>query len=527
MSVENVSLGLVPQGQKASDYDNSDPELVDKPFGKMIIKLKWLWKNKKDEDQTVIRNKARLVAKGYAQEEGIDFEESFAPVARLEAVRIFVAHAAHKSFLIYHMDVKTAFLNGPLKEEVYVAQPEGFVDPDHPEKVYLLRKALYGLKQAPRAWYDELSNFLMSKGFTKAVAEYVALSVKLCSSNVDAGHNFKIMALKLQQIYRCTATLIRLLYEVKVISRSYKEEHGEHLKTILNLLRSEKLYAKFSKCDFWLDSVQFLGHVIDSSGVHVDPAKIEAIKKWAAPTTPTERERCLRTASRANLRKITKLYDPLDLELGAVVFALRLWRTLFVTDSKRLRIMPPRMRTRSAGRPAAESLGEGTGIQVGRGGRGRRPREGNDERVDDLNGQEKDQGMGANGGVEGVNGNVGNQGNVGNPNGNMVNENVQENVGNVKVNGNQIEKMESVHDMSGCSVDQKVRYTAGSFVDKALTWWNSHIRMLSREVAVSMSWNDFKFMMIQEFCPSHEMQKLESELWNHAMVGACDNPSIS
>ncbi|GKD85559.1 retrovirus-related pol polyprotein from transposon TNT 1-94, partial [Tanacetum coccineum] len=142
-------------------------ELVDKPFGKMVIKLKWLWKNKKDEDQTVIRNKARLVAKGYAQEEGVDFEESFAPVARLEAVRIFVAHAAHKSFPIYQMDVKTAFLNGPLKEEVYVAQPEGFVDPDHPEKVYLLRKALYGLKQAPRAWYDELSNFLMSKGFTK------------------------------------------------------------------------------------------------------------------------------------------------------------------------------------------------------------------------------------------------------------------------------------------------------------------------------------------------------------------------
>ncbi|GJY69314.1 retrovirus-related pol polyprotein from transposon TNT 1-94 [Tanacetum coccineum] len=237
MSVENVSSGLVPQGQKASDYDNSDPvpprqnvvpsaektdssqqgleflfsplleeyynpthgqaeennndqapnasfqeaefvnplctwteiilleqvswgsslpvqtrrllakdlnvyvrtldelhqfdrlkvwELVDKPFGKMIIKLKWLWKNKKDEDQTVIRNKARLVAKGYAQEEGIDFEESFAPVARLEAVRIFVAHAAHK-----------------------------FVDPDHQKKVYLLRKALYGLKQAPRAWTSD------------------------------------------------------------------------------------------------------------------------------------------------------------------------------------------------------------------------------------------------------------------------------------------------------------------------------------------------------------------------------------
>ncbi|GJX34353.1 retrovirus-related pol polyprotein from transposon TNT 1-94 [Tanacetum coccineum] len=100
-------------------------------------------------------------------EEGIDFEESFAPVARLEAVRIFVAYAAHKSFPIYQMDVKMAFLNGPLKEEVYVAQPDGFVDPDHPEKVYRLRKALYGLKQAPRAWYDELSKFLISKGFTK------------------------------------------------------------------------------------------------------------------------------------------------------------------------------------------------------------------------------------------------------------------------------------------------------------------------------------------------------------------------
>nr|GEW42560.1 hypothetical protein [Tanacetum cinerariifolium] len=111
-----------------------DPEMFDNPFGKSIIMLKWLWKNKKDEDQTVICNKARLVAKGYAQEEGIDFEESFAPVARLEAVWIFIAYAAHKSFLIYQTDMKIAFLNGPLKEEAYVAQPDGFVNPDHPEK---------------------------------------------------------------------------------------------------------------------------------------------------------------------------------------------------------------------------------------------------------------------------------------------------------------------------------------------------------------------------------------------------------
>nr|GEU96388.1 retrovirus-related Pol polyprotein from transposon TNT 1-94 [Tanacetum cinerariifolium] len=100
----------------------------------------------------VVESSSHKIAKGYAQEEGIDFKESFAVVARLEAVQIFVAYAAHKSFPIYQMDIKTAFLNGSLKEEVYVAQPDGFVDPDHPENVYRLRKALYGLNQAPRAW---------------------------------------------------------------------------------------------------------------------------------------------------------------------------------------------------------------------------------------------------------------------------------------------------------------------------------------------------------------------------------------
>ncbi|GKA15712.1 retrovirus-related pol polyprotein from transposon TNT 1-94 [Tanacetum coccineum] len=133
----------------------------------------------KDEDQTSIRNKARLVAKGYAKEEGIDFEESMLlQLLRLEAARNLAAYAAHKSFLIYQMDVKTTFLNGPLKEEVYVAQPDGFVDPDHPEKVYRLRKALYGLKQAPRAWYDELSKFLISKGFTKGIIDPTLFTIK-------------------------------------------------------------------------------------------------------------------------------------------------------------------------------------------------------------------------------------------------------------------------------------------------------------------------------------------------------------
>nr|GFA40190.1 hypothetical protein [Tanacetum cinerariifolium] len=133
-----------------------------KPDGENLDKMK-------EKENTVIRNKSRLVAKGYAQKEGVDFEESFAPVARLEAVRLFIAYAAHKSFTIYQMDVKTAFQYGPLKEEVDVNQPDGFVDPYHPKKVYRLKKALYELKQAPRAWYDELSKFLLSKGFTKGI----------------------------------------------------------------------------------------------------------------------------------------------------------------------------------------------------------------------------------------------------------------------------------------------------------------------------------------------------------------------
>ncbi|GJZ78621.1 retrovirus-related pol polyprotein from transposon TNT 1-94 [Tanacetum coccineum] len=116
-----------------------------------IYQFDRLDKNKLDKENTVIHNKARLVAKGYAQKEGIDFEESFAPVARLEVVRLFIAYAAHKSFPVYHMDVKTTFIYGPLKEEVYVNQPDGLVEPYHPNQVYRLKKALYGLKQAPRA----------------------------------------------------------------------------------------------------------------------------------------------------------------------------------------------------------------------------------------------------------------------------------------------------------------------------------------------------------------------------------------
>ncbi|GJY28515.1 retrovirus-related pol polyprotein from transposon TNT 1-94 [Tanacetum coccineum] len=146
-------------------------ELVPRPIYVMVIALKWIYKVKLDEYGDVLKNKARLVAKGYRQEEGIDFEESFAPVARIEAIRIFIANAATKNMIIYQMDVKTAFLNGDLQEEVFVSQPEGFEDQENPTHVYHLKKALYGLKQAPRAWYDTLSKFLLANNFFKGAVD--------------------------------------------------------------------------------------------------------------------------------------------------------------------------------------------------------------------------------------------------------------------------------------------------------------------------------------------------------------------
>ncbi|GJS53408.1 putative ribonuclease H-like domain-containing protein [Tanacetum coccineum] len=141
--------------------------LVDLPNGKRAIGTKWVFRNKKDERGIVIRNKARLVAQGYTQEEGIDYDEVFAPVARIEAIRLFLAYASFKDFVVYQMDVKSAFLYGKIEEEVYVCQPPGFEDPDFPDRVYKVEKALYGLHQAPRAWYETLSTYLLDNGFQR------------------------------------------------------------------------------------------------------------------------------------------------------------------------------------------------------------------------------------------------------------------------------------------------------------------------------------------------------------------------
>ncbi|KAI3681514.1 hypothetical protein L6452_36313 [Arctium lappa] len=146
-------------------------DLVDLPKGQRAIRTKWVFRNKRDERGIVIRNKARLMAQVYTQEEGIDYEKVFAPVARIEAIRLFLAYASYMKFKVYQMDVKSAFLYGSIEEEVYVCQPPGFENPSYPDRVYKLKKALYGLHQAPRAWYDTLSSYLLENGFERGVID--------------------------------------------------------------------------------------------------------------------------------------------------------------------------------------------------------------------------------------------------------------------------------------------------------------------------------------------------------------------
>ena len=145
--------------------------MVPKLKGEHIIDTKWIFCNKTDKKGNVIRNKARLVAQGYSQMEGVDYDKTFASIACMESIRILLVLACHLKFKLYQMDVKTAFLNGILKEDVYIAQPKGFIDPHFLDHVLYLKKALYGLKQTPRAWYDQLTQYLVSHGFTRGEAD--------------------------------------------------------------------------------------------------------------------------------------------------------------------------------------------------------------------------------------------------------------------------------------------------------------------------------------------------------------------
>lgn len=187
--------------------ENKTWTLTELPPGQKVIGLKWIYKLKRDADGKIIKHKARLVAKGYVQEHGVDFDEVYAPVTQLETVRLLLALSAKNSWEVHHLDVKTAFLNGDIKEDVYVAQPEGFVRQGHEQMVYKLLKALYGLRQVPRAWYAKLNSCLETLGFTRCPFEHVVYTRK-------EGHESMIVAVYVDDLL-VTGTSVTMIEAFK------------------------------------------------------------------------------------------------------------------------------------------------------------------------------------------------------------------------------------------------------------------------------------------------------------------------
>ncbi|GJX56048.1 retrovirus-related pol polyprotein from transposon TNT 1-94 [Tanacetum coccineum] len=177
-ALKDESWVIAMQEELNQFVSNDVWELVPNPMDMTIIGTKWVFRNKLDENGVVSRNKARLVAQGYNQQEGIDYDETYAPVARLESIRILLAYACALDFKLFQMDVKSAFLNGFINEEVYVAQPLGFIDFAKPNHVYRLKKALYGLKQPPKAWYDRLKDFLVKHDYTIGMVDNTLFTKK-------------------------------------------------------------------------------------------------------------------------------------------------------------------------------------------------------------------------------------------------------------------------------------------------------------------------------------------------------------
>ncbi|GJV83768.1 retrovirus-related pol polyprotein from transposon TNT 1-94 [Tanacetum coccineum] len=252
--------------------------LVPRPKGKTIIKTKWIFKNKKDKSSLVIQNKARLVVVGYYQQEGIDYEETFAPVARIETIRLFLAYAAHKDFTVFQMDVKTALLNGILKEEVYVSQPPGFVSKQYPDHVYALDKSLYGLKQAPQAWIfinqskyilDILKRFGMENCDTvpTPMVEQAKLKLDLVGKPVDHT-DYRSMIGSLMYL---TSSRPDIMFATCMCARyqaNPNEHHVSAVKRIFRYLKGTINLGLWYPKDFGFDLTAYSD--ADHAGCHLD-----------------------------------------------------------------------------------------------------------------------------------------------------------------------------------------------------------------------------------------------------------------
>ncbi|GJV99639.1 putative ribonuclease H-like domain-containing protein [Tanacetum coccineum] len=242
--------------------------LVDLPHGKRAIGTKWVYRNKKDERGIVIRNKARLVAQGYTQEEGIDYDEVFAPVARIEAIRLFLAYASFKDFVVYQMDVKSAFLYGKIEEEVYVCQPPGFEDPEFPDRVYKVEKALYGLHQAPRAWYETLSTYLLDNGFQRGQIDKT-LFIKRVKSDI-----LLVQVYVDDIIFGSTKKELCTEFE-KLMHKKFQMSSMGELTFFLGLQVTQKDDGIFISQDKYMDEIlkKFVFSTVKTTSTHMETSK--------------------------------------------------------------------------------------------------------------------------------------------------------------------------------------------------------------------------------------------------------------
>ncbi|GJT26931.1 putative ribonuclease H-like domain-containing protein [Tanacetum coccineum] len=228
--------------------------LVDLPYGKKAIGTKWVYRNKKDERGVVVRNKARLVAQGHRQEEGIDYDEVFALVARIEAIRIFLAFASYMGFIVYQMDVKSAFLYGKIDEEVYVSQPPGFLDPKYPQKVYKVVKALYGLHQAPRAWYATLSSFLLKNGYRRGTIDKTLFIKK------DKHDIILVQSAQLDEYQLCQKEEgVYFISQDKYVAEILKKFDFANVKTASTPIETSSPLSRIVSSDVWICSIS-IGH---------------------------------------------------------------------------------------------------------------------------------------------------------------------------------------------------------------------------------------------------------------------------
>ncbi|KAL0340719.1 UNVERIFIED_CONTAM: Retrovirus-related Pol polyprotein from transposon RE2 [Sesamum radiatum] len=230
---------------------NNTWELTDRPKDKEVIGVKWIYKTKLNADGSIQKHKARLVAKGYSQLPGIDYTETFAPVARLDTIRALIAIAANKKWKIYQMDVKSAFLNGYIDEEIYVEQPQGFIAKGSEEKVLRLKKALYGLKQAPRAWYSRIDKYFMDRGFRRSLSE-PTLYIKSQVSEEDGSQKVdgSMYRSLIGSLLYLTATRPDIMFATCLLSRfmqSPSQVHYAAAKRILRYLRGTKDFGIWYK----------------------------------------------------------------------------------------------------------------------------------------------------------------------------------------------------------------------------------------------------------------------------------------